>query len=177
MLGIHGIISLLTLGLEALSIHPGIGNPRLAPTLQHLPWRCETLGAGTAPTNWADCRHLADMVADLASPKEKLVFSTDKPDKGRINIQYQMPATFRHESCSATIKPIRAGMAAQEALTSRYLGRVVLEMARMCVGPSPHLGGVGGIGEKGMIFLALLGPKRGPGVRLGGGLNATDFQY
>lgn len=135
--------------------------PLSAPNLQDLPWRCETGDIGRQTTTWQDCQSLAEEISHLARPRQKLIFSTEDPTQVP-EVNYQVPITFIHGSCSATIGPVARAYVSRDTFYARYLSRTILEMAQMCVIPAPHKGGMGEIGERKTLGLALLGPRRIP---------------
>lgn len=172
MLSLFSAVLLLLLGSQASSIPPRVKRPEATQTLQDLPWKCISSDAGIKSTNWRHCSNLASELAQIASPRQKLLFSTQDP---RIHpaVDYQIPITFYYDSCWATIGPIQERADVQDLFTSRYLSRTILDMAHQCVAPPPHLGGMGEIGARKVLALALSGPKSSPDAIFNLGSNMT----
>ena len=105
---------------------------------------------------------MADLLSQLAPARQKILFTTTTDPSGFRELNYHIPMTFRHESCWATIGAIDVHSDAEDEFTSRYLSRIVLDMAQQCVIPPPHLGGIGEIGDKKVLALALSGPRSSP---------------
>jgi len=134
-----------------------LGSPQLTEpnTSQNLPWRCYAPRPELTPTTWPDCTVLASEISNLASRRERLIFSTETD----VDVDYVIPHTFIYGSCSAVIGPIDQHAQFRDGLYARYLSRMIVNMAERCVLPPPHLGGRGEIGNNQGLALALLGPK------------------
>ena len=154
MLSLLKAVWLLVAASEARSIVSHLPQPPPAHDLQALPWTCqETQHPGMNPTNWRDCLGLANALYNIAPPRRKIVFSTEDA----LDVDYHVPISFTHESCSASILPINDHAPARDTFYSRYLTIMVETMAQRCVIPAPHLGGQGEIGKKKLFALVLLG--------------------
>lgn len=133
----------------------GSPQPTGANVSQNLPWHCHPPLHDMTPTTWHDCIGLANEISNLGARRYKLIFSTEtSPD-----VDYIVPKTFAHGSCSAVIGPIQEHLRVRDAMYAQYLSRMIVTMAERCVLPPPHLGGVGDIGNNRGLALALWGPR------------------
>lgn len=159
--------------LVAMS-HASPASPQLTEAIvsENLPWRCHPPLPDMTPTTWHDCIGLANEISNLGARRYKLIFSTEtSPD-----VDYIIPKTFTHGSCSAVIGPIQEHARIRDAIYAQYLSRMIVTMTERCVLPSPHLGGVGEIGNNRRLALALWGSRStgNPAVELS--FNLTSIQ-
>ena len=110
------------------------------------------------PALYEDCRAVAEGLHTFGPKGRPWVVGTEDVR----GVDFVLPMALGVDTCKVRLLPLSTGPPVRESFTPRYLSHQINRLAQMCIMPSPHLGGEGGIGVKDVIGLAvggLIAPK------------------